>query len=134
MKRIAIIALITIALLIYSCAEIDKIAPIISSLEVNGKSGETIYIGVPNLTIEYEVSDNEFVVDSKIKIVEDANLDSGYFYLNIQSLGVGRYEGMLTVTIPDSVFQLSTPLTISIDAFDDSGNQAIQVKSTIIFK
>ena len=134
MKRIAIIALLAIALLIYSCAEIDKIAPIISSLEVNGKSGETIYIGVPNLTIEYEVSDNEFVVDSKIKIVEDANLDSGYFYLNIQSLGVGRYEGMLMVTIPDSVFQLSTPLTISIDAFDDSGNQAIQVKSTIIFK
>lgn len=134
MKRISTIVVIAVGLLVTSCAEIDKIAPIISSLEINGQSGDTVYIGVPNLTIEYEVSDNEFLVDSKIKIVENANLDSGYFYLNIQGLGVGSYEGMISVTIPDSVIQLSTPLTVSIDAFDDSGNQATQVKSIIIFK
>jgi len=134
MRVIPSIALLLILLLNYSCVEIDKIPPTISFLEVNGKSGETIYIGIPDLTIEYEVSDNEFVVDSKIKIVENANLDSGYFYLNIQSLGVGSYNGKFTITLPDSIFDLKPPLTISVDAFDDTGNQASQIKSIIKFR
>ena len=134
MKRNSTIALFFVVFFLYSCAKVDKEPPIISFLEVNGKTDEVIYIGIPKLSIEYEVFDNEFVVDSKIKIVENANLDSGYFYIHIQSINANAYTGSLNVTLPDSIFQLKHQLTVSIDAFDDSGNQATQLNTIIKFR
>jgi hypothetical protein len=132
-RTIHILSLLFV-LLFYSCTKVDKIKPIVSLLEVNGKSGEIIYVGVPKLIIDYEVSDDILVVDSKIKLFETNNTDSGYISLNIQSLNTSYYRGVITIIIPDSIFDLSIPLTISIDGFDDSGNQADQLKSTIKYR
>lgn len=128
--------ILTIFLIIgvYSCNKVDRTPPEIESFKINGLELDTIYLGPGILDITYEVSDNEMVVDSKIKIIELANIDSGYFYLNIQKIQLNRYSGSDLVIVPDSVRVDSYKFEVTIDAFDDSGNQAIQKKILVNFK
>ena len=56
--------------MILSCAKIDKIRPSINSLNVNDRSGDTVYIGPGTLLINYEITDNELIQSNKLKLLE----------------------------------------------------------------
>ena len=66
--------------------------------------------------------------------MEQGNLDSGFFYLSIESVNSNSYSGLKTVMIPDSVATDSTYLKVSVDAYDDSGNQASPLTKIINFQ
>ena len=119
---------------IFSCQKIDKIGPVVETLSVNGIFEDTIYLAPLEIYVEYEVTDDELVVDTRIRIIELANPDSGFFYLDITRANSDYFKGSNKLSIPDSILQVSKLYSLTIDAYDPSGNQAIQKKSLLHFK
>lgn len=120
--------------LAFSCAKIDNNRPYISSVKVNGVGTDTIYVVDGDLDIDYLVSDDELIVDSKIKFVQNDNLDSGFFYLSIVNVDSKSYSGNELITVPDSIKKHSKLFTLTVDAYDNSGNTANQLSKVIHFK
>ena len=134
MRSVSYISLLLLFLLGTSCLKIDNNRPYISGLKVNDIGTDTVYIVNGDLTISYQVSDDVTVVDTKIDMVQQDNLDSGFFYLSILSVNAKDYVVNDNVVVPDSVKKDSKLFKISVNAFDDSGNQALQVSKIINFK
>ena len=119
---------------LYSCAKIDRNKPFIASLKVNGDASDTVYTGELTLNISYEITDDELIVESRLKMVQQDDLDSGFFYLNISSINAKSYSGNAIIIVPDSVTVDSKLFKLSIDAYDSSGNTADPVYQIINFK
>ncbi len=126
--------IVLLLFMIQSCAKIDKIRPSINSLFVNDHSGDTVYIGPGILLINYEITDNELIQSNKLKLLEQTTNDTAFFYLFIEDVNSNTYNKEITVIVPDSIKAISKFFTLTIDAFDDSGNQALQKKTIINFK
>lgn len=134
MNRKVLILILLSLLTFSSCKKVDRNKPFISSIKVNGDASDTVFTLEQSLSISYEVSDDVMIVDTKLKLVEQGNLDSGFFYLAIEPVNSNNYSGLNTVTIPDSVATDSTYLKVSVDAYDNSGNQATQLSKIINFQ
>jgi hypothetical protein len=134
MRKARVFILIAGLLAVFSCAKVDRNKPFIASLKINGDAGDTIYTGKLTLNISYEITDDVMIVDSRLKMVQQDDLDSGFFYLNITSVNARTYSGNATIIVPDSVTVDSKLFKLSIDAFDDSGNQADPIYKIINFK
>lgn len=134
MKYSSVIILSFLLCLLYSCARVDNNLPYISGLKVNGEGTDTIYLLEGDLNVDYLISDDELIVDSKVKLVQNDNLDSGFIFLSIVSVNSKDYTGNEEIIVPDSIKKHSKLFTLSVDAFDDSGNQAYQLSKLIHFK
>ena len=118
----------------FSCAKIDNNRPYISSVKVNGVGTDTIYLVDGTLDIVYLISDDELIVDSKIKFVQNDNLDSGFFFLSIAQVNAKNLTGNEVIVVPDTVKKHSKLFTLTVDAYDNSGNTANQLSKVIHFK
>lgn len=125
---------IVLTLFFASCIKVDRNIPYISTLKVNGQGSDTIYVVDGTLYVNFEVSDDVLLIDTKLKLVELANLDSGFYYLNIQNIDAKNYTGEEIIMVPDSIKEHSKLFKLSVDAFDDSGNRANQLSKLINFK
>jgi hypothetical protein len=134
MRPYSFIISILFVLLLNSCIEVDKTRPYISGLKINGLSGDTVYTGIGDLDITYSISDNITIKESRVKVQQQDNLDSGFFYLAIQAVNAKYFDGQNAVSIPDSIRSDSKLFKVSIDAYDTYGNQAFPVVSVINFK
>lgn len=134
MRKARVFILIAGILAVFSCAKVDRNKPFIASLKINGDASDTVYTGKLTLNISYEITDDVMVVDSRLKMVQQDDLDSGFFYLNITSVNARNYSGNATIIVPDSVTQDSKLFKLSIDAYDNSGNTADPVYQIINFK
>ena len=123
-----LIALITLA----SCARIDNTRPTINQMLINTIEADSIGLANGDITVTYLVSDNEEIVDSRVRCMQLNSGDSGFVFLDIRNVNAGSYSGEVNFSIPDSIQEPLTYFNITVDAFDNSANQAIQ-RSTIIF-
>ena len=123
-----------ILIMLWSCAKIDRISPTINFSQINEQSTDTVYIGPGTLFINYEITDNELIQSNKLRLVEQTSNDSPYTYLYIEDVYSAIYNKEITIVVPDSVKEMSKFFTLTIDAFDDSGNRAVQKKTIINFK
>lgn len=129
-----IILFSTLLIIAFSCAKEDNNRPYISGLKVNDIGTDTVYLVNGDLNVNYEISDDEIVVESKIKLVQEDNLDSGFFFLSFAQVNAKNYSGSQYIFVPDSIKKHSKLFELSIDAYDDSGNEAYQLTKLINFK
>jgi len=134
MKRVSYLYVLLMAMMLASCIKIDNNLPYITGVKVNGFATDTIYLVNGDLDVSYQVSDDVMVVDSKVTMVQQDNLDSGFFYLSIVSIDAKIYNGSEAFVVPDSVKKDSKLFKISVNAFDNSGNKAASVSKIINFK
>ena len=134
MKNVVYILSSVLFLAMLSCAKQDKNLPYISTVKINNLGTDTVYLVQGTFEVDYQVSDDELVVDSRIRITENANPDSGFFYLNIQRINSNNYNGFDLIVVPDSVKEDSKLYLLTVDAYDNSGNEALQWEKTIYFK
>ena len=134
MKNVVYILSSVLFIAMLSCAKQDKNLPYISTVKINNLGTDTVYLVQGTFEVDYQVSDDELVVDSRIRITENANPDSGFFYLNIQRINSNNYNGFDLIVVPDSVKEDSKLYLLTVDAYDNSGNEALQWEKTIYFK
>jgi hypothetical protein len=134
MKRTSYLLVALMMMLLASCLKIDNNLPYISGVTVNGYAADTIYLVNGDLNVTYQISDDVMVVDSKVTMVQQDNLDSGFFYLSIVSVDANYFSGNDAIVVPDSVKEDSKLFKISVNAFDNSGNKAASVSKIINFK
>ena len=124
-----------IALSLASCAKIDRIPPEIVSLKINGfEVSDTTYVGSGSFLVNYEITDKELVQACKFNLKEQVNHDSAFAYLLIKEINASQFIDAVSMTVPDSVKQNSKFFSLTLNAFDNSGNQAKQRKTIINFK
>lgn len=129
------IVIILIVFSMASCAKIDRIPPEINSLKINGiEVSDTTYLGSGTFIVNYMISDKELVQSCKFNLKEQVNHDSAFSYLLIKEINSNQFIDEVTMYVPDSVKLNSKFFSLTLNAFDNSGNQAKQRKTIINFK
>ena len=133
MKNGFSIIIILIVFSIASCAKIDRQRPVINWVKVNGIDADSLFLSNGTFSVNYNITDNELIQSCRIYLQEQVNNDSAFYSLVIKDVNTNSFTDELIMVVPDSVILDSNYFSLKVDAFDNSGNQAIQRKLIINF-